>query len=161
MLQVQYISTNKFSYRDKVPLHKPEAYRIQKKSPITWRTLTITGIVGSIFLGYMLYLKNEKEKHILRERKRSLGKAQIGGSFELMDCEGNVKKSEDFLGQWLLIYFGFTHCPDVCPDEIEKMVGVVDKLGNYNNNFGLVNLFYKYSFYPINCDYKYDNDYIS
>jgi len=93
--------------------------------------LTISSLVGVGLLLYMNNLRNEKDKVIARERRRQLGKAAIGGKFELINTEGKTVKSDDFLGQWILIYFGFTHCPDVCPDEIEKMTKVVDKLGKF------------------------------
>lgn len=63
------------------------------------------------------------------DRQKQLGKTLIGGPWELMNHDSKLMSSKDFLGKWTLIYFGFTHCPDVCPDEIEKMVNVLDKLG--------------------------------
>ena len=58
-----------------------------------------------------------------------MGKAALGGPFSLMDHNGERKTNNDFLGQWVLLYFGFTFCPDICPDELNKMASVVDNLG--------------------------------
>jgi len=73
-----------------------------------------------------------------RDRQRQLGKSLIGGPWELVNHDGKLTNEQDYLGKWTFIYFGFTHCPDVCPDEIEKMVQVLDKLGtNFQNTINV------------------------
>ena len=62
-------------------------------------------------------------------RMKSIGKPLLGGHFSLVDHHGEPKTDQDFLGQWVLIYFGFTHCPDICPEELEKMIEVVNGIG--------------------------------
>ncbi|KMQ86183.1 protein sco1 mitochondrial-like protein [Lasius niger] len=122
----RYINTSKPLYGQSILPKDPK--KIKKRSPITWKSLALSSVVGAGLLLYMNYLRKEKDKNIARERRRQLGKAKIGGKFELINTEGGTVKSDDFLGQWVLIYFGFTHCPDVCPDEIEKMTNVVNRL---------------------------------
>ncbi|XP_033894421.2 protein SCO1 homolog, mitochondrial-like isoform X2 [Acipenser ruthenus] len=100
----------------------------RKTGPVTWKSLVITFAVGGTLLAGMKYFKKEKEEMIEQERTRSFGKPALGGPFSLIDHNKQPKKSEDFLGQWILLYFGFTHCPDICPDELEKMIEAVDAI---------------------------------
>jgi protein SCO1/2 len=59
----------------------------------------------------------------------SVGEAQIGGPFTLVDDKGDVVTEADLIGQPSLIYFGFTYCPDVCPTALSKMGRAEDLMG--------------------------------
>jgi protein SCO1/2 len=53
----------------------------------------------------------------------------IGGPFELVDHTGRTVTDRDYRGRFMLIFFGFTHCPDICPTELQVMAEVLEKLG--------------------------------
>jgi protein SCO1 len=62
--------------------------------------------------------------------ERTTGTPLIGGPFELVAHDGSVVTDESFRGSFMLIYFGFTYCPDVCPTELQVMSGALDLLGD-------------------------------
>jgi protein SCO1/2 len=53
----------------------------------------------------------------------------IGGPFALIDHTGKLRTDEDFRGELLLIYFGYSYCPDVCPTDLQQIGLAVDGLG--------------------------------
>jgi len=53
----------------------------------------------------------------------------VTGEFSLIDHRGNSVTDEDFRGSWPLIFFGYTHCPDVCPTTLAVVGLVMDALG--------------------------------
>lgn len=62
----------------------------------------------------------------------SSGTALIGGPFELVDHKGQVQTDGDFRGRYMLIYFGYTFCPDVCPTALLSMTQALDLLAGDN-----------------------------
>jgi protein SCO1/2 len=53
----------------------------------------------------------------------------IGGPFSLTDQNGAVRQDSDFRGKLMLVYFGYTYCPDICPTTLAAMSQALDRLG--------------------------------
>ena len=53
----------------------------------------------------------------------------LGGDFSLIDHTGKPVTNSDFKGEFLLVYFGYTFCPDACPTELQRMTEVLNALG--------------------------------
>jgi len=53
----------------------------------------------------------------------------VGGPFALTDQTGQIRTDSDFRGRLMLVYFGFTYCPDVCPTDLQAIALTLDKLG--------------------------------
>jgi len=56
-------------------------------------------------------------------------KEPIGGPFALTDHTGKLRTDADFRGKLMLVYFGFTFCPDICPTDLMAIGQAIDKLG--------------------------------
>jgi protein SCO1/2 len=63
-----------------------------------------------------------------RQVQSSAGEALIGGPFTLTDQHGARVTEEDFAGRFMLIYFGYTFCPDICPTSLTVMAAAMDEL---------------------------------
>jgi len=94
-----------------------------EKSPVSWKTVAVVGTICGLGLCAFKYVKQEKEQAMRRQKQ--VGKPLLGGPWELTDHNGKRRSNEDFYGQWILLYFGFTNCPDICPDYVEKIVNFV------------------------------------
>ncbi len=60
----------------------------------------------------------------------SSGRAEIGGAFALTDQDGKTRTDADFRGRFMLVYFGYSYCPDVCPTTLAMMSAALTKLGS-------------------------------
>ena len=58
------------------------------------------------------------------------GAISIGGPFALEDGSGKPVTDRDFHGKYMLVYFGYTFCPDVCPTTLNAVADAMDKLGS-------------------------------
>lgn len=54
---------------------------------------------------------------------------RLGGAFELVDHDGQPVSDRSYRGQFLLLFFGFTHCRVVCPAALARLSRVIDRLG--------------------------------
>lgn len=54
----------------------------------------------------------------------------FGGSFELVDHDGRTRLDKDFLGAFMLISFGYTDCPSICPNNLQNLGITLDELGD-------------------------------
>ena len=57
------------------------------------------------------------------------GGMSLGGAFELVNQAGQPVTERDFAGRWMLVYFGFTYCPDICPTELGTIAAALDVMG--------------------------------
>lgn len=64
-----------------------------------------------------------------RGQPSGTGIALVGGPFTLTDQNGRRVTEKDFLGKYMLAFFGYTYCPDVCPTELQVMMAALDALG--------------------------------
>ena len=63
-------------------------------------------------------------------RTQVTGKPSVGGPFSLVDQTGKRVTDKDFVGKYMMVFFGYTNCPDICPAGLQVMSAALDKLGH-------------------------------
>lgn len=65
-----------------------------------------------------------------QQGQRSFGEALVGGPFTMVNQKGETVSEKSFAGKPMLLFFGYTYCPDVCPTELQVMAEALRQLGD-------------------------------
>lgn len=106
---------------------------LTKNQKISYGILGTAFVVGvGLFLGWMVEshrLTGEKDAVATITEGRTIGTAQLGGPFELVDHHGAPRSDGDFRGRYMLVYFGYRFCPDICPAALYNITEALNQLG--------------------------------
>eukprot|EP00752_Nemacystus_decipiens_P014178 g12608.t2 len=97
------------------------------RGPLTWGAVGLLGIVATLAVGYYRMKWEEKQNRTASEVV-STGKPALGGPFTLVNMHGKPVTDKDYHGSFVMLYFGFCHCPDICPSELVKVGAIATKL---------------------------------
>lgn len=90
-----------------------------------WTGVAVVGFLGAaLVLGWW-----QVDGARLSTASQQSGAGQIGGPFSLVDHQGRPVTEADFRGKPLLVFFGFTNCPEVCPTTLFETSNRLAKLG--------------------------------
>lgn len=92
--------------------------------------LYVWGLAAAALIALMLSIAGQRGMLGETPPPRTEGTAAIGGPFTLVDGNGTKITDKSFAGRHLLISFGFTSCPDVCPTVLITIGQALDELGN-------------------------------
>ncbi len=89
--------------------------------------LALAGLLTGAALGTLALHTTDGS---LEGQSQATGKALVGGPFSLIDQSGKRVSEKDFSGRYMLVFFGYTSCPDICPSGLQVMTAALDKLGH-------------------------------
>ena len=101
---------------------KPKKKKVNKKTSAAFALLVLAAVV--------VFLWSNGENLV-----NSKPAVQLGGSFTLTDQNGHTRTDQEFLGKNQIIFFGFTHCPDICPVALSVMTEALNQLGDDAKEF--------------------------
>lgn len=104
--------------------------------PRTYVIIVIAGILLAIifFLNDLLRKSDilPKTRPLTPQEEKSSPSSQssitLGGPFKLTDQHGRMRSDKDFRGKYMIVYFGYSFCPDVCPEALENITQALNQL---------------------------------
>jgi protein SCO1/2 len=117
--------------KSKIPVSTERRLRDERASSVAPFRNRSGVLVGVACLALILFavgalLLAERHRGDLQAASAPSG---IGGPFTLVDGDGRQVTDRDFRGKYLLVYFGYTSCPDVCPTTLNEVAAAMEKLG--------------------------------
>ena len=104
-----------------------------KTKLLFWVMAMLTCMALSVWVGKIYFQAKwaENNSGLMAEKhiKGDKGFPGIGGPFKLVDHEGHIRTDADFKGKIMLVYFGYTFCPDICPAALINMTEALTKMG--------------------------------
>ncbi len=91
------------------------------------KNIVITWLV--CVLGLVLLFAWMGNRVVPKGKPIESGEALISADFTLQGANGKTMRDEDFHGKYMLVYFGFTHCPDVCPTTLLMISNALNDMG--------------------------------
>jgi protein SCO1/2 len=82
-------------------------------------------LIGALAGAAVLFVTTPKGGQTVQ----SSGTALVGGPFSLTSTDGKTVTDRDFSGRYMLVFFGFTHCPDICPTSLFEISEVLKAMG--------------------------------
>jgi len=88
--------------------------------------VTLVALAAAVVIGVMMW----EGGHIQRRQGQVVegSASDIGGPFTLTDQYGRTRSDKEFRGRYMMVYFGYTNCPDVCPTTLSVMADALDKM---------------------------------
>ncbi|XVF17225.1 hypothetical protein REPUB_Repub10bG0101300 [Reevesia pubescens] len=131
-----YTKSAKNSYRN--PTGHP-VINVETQASRSWSTYGVVtaGLLG--FGGLVAFLHYNDERRAVKIGQDNncgcdtVAAPIIGGPFTLVNTENQIVNQQDFLGNWVLLYFGYTSSPDVVPDQVQTMAKAIDTLVSKDN----------------------------
>lgn len=96
--------------------------------------VTLVGLIVGAATALAVF-PQARERLLPSSSVKVVGQALVGGPFALTDHTGKRVTDQDFRGRYMLVFFGFTFCPDVCPSALQVVSAALDKLGSKADRF--------------------------